>query len=237
MALAEAMTTTPLTESEVRVRLDDHVRKLEYLNNEIAALKEHIKLLSSVGPSGGMRHLVDRKDLSPEKFSGPRGSVPFRQWSQDIKDLVGRYSENLLNAMSKVEYQNEPIDPDKVRAAGISVEDDIQLRSAMRAFTQAGSEPRSFVNTASAGGDGGLEIWRKLVSLYDPNNDTTRLDESTFIMSPGKAKNLTEVQYILSKWEDALNHRARTLGRSPLDDDLNRSVFPEDFTRSGGEGT
>ena len=61
--------------------------------------------------------------------------------------------------------------------------------------------------------------------MYDPDNDTSRLDESTFIMSPGKAKNLTEAQYIMSRWKDSIIHRAKTLSRAPLDDDLKRSVL------------
>ena len=207
-----------LTESAVRAALTEHAAKLEYLNNELHALKGQVRT-----PGGAMRFPVDSKHLSPEKYSGPRGNIPFRQWSQDIKDLVARYSEILLNAMGKLENMTDKIDADMVKATGVTKEDDLQLRSAMRAFTQG--EPRSFINTAIDRGEGGLEIWRTLVSLYDPDNDTTRLDESTFIMSPGKAKHLGEVQSILSKWEDAINHRARTLGRAPLDGDLKRSVL------------
>ena len=96
------------------------------------------------------------------------------------------------------------------------------MRSASRALTQG--EPRAFIKTVIDRGDGGLEVWRTLVSLYDLDNDTTRLDESTFIMSP-KSKNLGEVQSMLSKWEDAIKHRTKTLGKSPLDDDLKRSVL------------
>ena len=212
-----------LTESEVRASLADYANKLEYLNNEMAALKEQIKYGGGNTGNGGMRFLVDLKHLSPEKYTGPRGNVPFRQWSQDIKDLVSRYSGNLLDAMGRLEYQTERISMEKVKAAGVTAEENMQLRSATRAFTQG--EPRAFINTAIDRGEGGLEIWRTLVSLYDPDNDNTRLDESTFIMCPGKAKNLTEVQYILSRWEDAINHRAKTLGRAPLDDDLNWSVL------------
>ena len=51
------------------------------------------------------------------------------------------------------------------------------------------------------------------------------MDESQFIMNPGKAKSLGDVQSILSRWEDTLNHRTRTLGKAPLDDDLKRSVL------------
>ena len=63
------------------------------------------------------------------------------------------------------------------------------------------------------------------MSLYDPDNDTTRMDESTFIMNPGKAKSLAEVPGISGRWDDTLNHRSRTLGKAPLEDDLKRSVL------------
>ena len=145
-----------------------------------------------------MKALVHPKFLSPDKFSGPRGNVPFGQWSQDIKDLVARFSAKLLSAMERLEYRLERIDHTVMRGVGVSEEEDTQLRSAMRAFTHA--EPRAFVNTAIDRGDGGLEIWRTLVSLYDPDNDTTRLDESTFIMNLGKSKTLSDVQQILSRW-------------------------------------
>ena len=126
--------------------------------------------------------------------------------------------------MAQMEYKVEAIGPAKIHELGITTEEDKQLRSALRAFTQG--EPRAFMNTAIDRGDGCLEVWRTLVSLYDPDNDTTRLDEPTFIMSPGgKAKSLGDVQGILSRWEDAINHRTKTLGKSPLDDDLKRSVL------------
>jgi hypothetical protein len=203
--------------------MNDHGAKLNYLNNEIAALKDQLRNMSTAGGGGGMKALVHAKFLSPDKYGGPRGNVPFRQWSQDVKDLVSRYSSTLLSAMGSLEYKTEKLDYATVRATGACDEVESQLRSAMWAFTQG--EPRAFINTAIDRGDGGLEIWRTLVSLYDPDNDTTRLDESTFIMCPGKAKSLAEVQPILSRWEEAINHRAKTLGRSPLDDDLRRSVL------------
>ena len=81
------------------------------------------------------------------------------------------------------------------------------------------------MSTEVAKGTTGLEVWRVLVGLYDPNNDNTRMDESTFLMSPGKAKSMSEVPAIMSKWEDVLNHRSCTLGRAPLDEDLKKSVL------------
>ncbi len=63
------------------------------------------------------------------------------------------------------------------------------------------------------------------MSLYDPNNDTTRLDESTLIMDPVKARTLGDVQLVLSRWEYTMTHRSKTLGRFALDDDLKRSVL------------
>ena len=155
---------------------------------------------SGDGVRGGNRYLVDLKHLSPEKFSGPRGTTPFRQWAQDVKNLCSRYSHELLLAMTQVEHKGDRITLEQIQQMGIGRDEDAQLRSALRAFTQ--SEPRAFINTAIDRGDGGLEIWRTLVSLYDPDNDTTRMDESTFIMKPGKAKTLGEVQLILSRWED-----------------------------------
>ena len=94
----------PLTESDVRTSMEDHNAKLNYLNNEIAALK--MQLANGFGGGGGegkMKALVHPKFLSPDKFSGPRGNVSFRQWSQDIKDLVARFSANLLSAMERLE--------------------------------------------------------------------------------------------------------------------------------------
>ena len=36
---------------------------------------------------------------------------------------------------------------------------------------------------------------------------------------------MSEVQLIRTKWEDAMNHRSKMLGRQALDDDLKRSVL------------
>ena len=69
-----------------------------------------------------------------------------------------------------------------------------------------------------------------LVSLYDPNIETTRMNESTFVMNLGRAKSLGDIQGILSRWEDTLNQRART-----LDDDLKRSVLWENCQKPKNE--
>ena len=52
---------------------------------------------------------MSTKHLRPEKFTGPRGAIPFRQWTQDFKDLCSRYSQELLRAMEEVEHY-----PDRV---------------------------------------------------------------------------------------------------------------------------
>ena len=118
--------------------------------------------------------------------------------------------------MIKVEYSTEHITVEKALDLVFDGEEDRQLRSTLRAFTQG--EPRNFVSTEINKGTSRLEVWRVLVSFYDPNNDNTRMDES-------KAKTMADVPLIMSKWEDLLDHRFRTLGRAPLDDDQKRSVL------------
>ena len=225
--LAERGFAMALTEGAVREALSDHDAKLDYLNLQVKELQDQVvSLQTGIAGAGAVRSnrwLVDLKHMSPDKFSGPRGPTPFRQWAQDIKDLCAMYSQEVLQAMMQVEHKTERITIEQIEQVGIGRDEDTQLRSALRAFTQG--DPRIFINTSIDRGDGGLEIWRTLVSLYDPDNDTTRMDESTFIMNPGKAKTLGDVQHLLSRWEDTLNHRSRTLGRSPLDDDLKRSVM------------
>jgi hypothetical protein len=181
----------------------------------------HVLETSARGNDKRQKFLVNLKHMSPEKYAGLRCSTTFRTWSQDIKDLVARFSVELLDAMTATENQAERIASDTIPS---SVHDeDAQLRSALRAFTVG--EPRAVINAAIDRGDSGLEIWRMLTTQYDPNNDTTRLDESTYILNPGRAKNMSEVQLLLTKWEDAMNHRSKMLGRTALDDDLKRSVL------------
>ncbi len=47
--------------------------------------------------------------------------------------------------MTQVEHNPERITSDQIERAGISQDEDAQLRSALRAFTQG--EPRAFINT------------------------------------------------------------------------------------------
>ena len=203
--------------------LEEMRQKIDWMCTEQVKDKDEIKSLKIDSRLEQRRNMADFKQMNPEKFAGPRGTVPFRQRGQDVKDLASRYSANLHDAMAKTEYLAEHITMERIRALGVDVEEDRQLRSTIRAFTQG--EARNFVSTEINKGTTGLEVWRVLVSLYDPNNDNTRMDESTFVLNPGKAKTMSEVTNIMSKWEDVLDHRARTLGRAPLDDDLKRSVL------------
>jgi hypothetical protein len=199
--------------------------KLEYLNAQLRVLQDSVATAATEANAARganrQKFLVNLKHMSPEKYAGLRGAIPFRSWSQDIKDLVARFSVELLNAMTATENQAERIPSNTIPPA--VQDEDAQLRSALRAFTVA--EPRAVINAAIDRGDSGLEIWRTLVTQYDPDNDSTRLDESTYILNPGKAKNMSEVQLLLTKWEDAMNHRSKMLGRTALDDDLKRSVL------------
>jgi hypothetical protein len=199
--------------------------KLNYLHAQLLGVQDAaaIAATEAVAARGTGKHkfLVDLKHMSPDKYAGLRCPTSFRTWSQDIKDLVARFSVELLHAMTATENQADRIVNESIPS---SVQDeDAQLRSALRAFTVG--EPRAVINAAIDRGDSGLEIWRTLVTQYDPNNDTTRLDESTYILNPGRAKSMSEVQLILTKWEDAMNHRSKSLGRAALDDDLKRSVL------------
>jgi hypothetical protein len=199
--------------------------KLDYLHAQLlgvqdAAAAAATEAMATRGTGKG-KFLVDLKHMSPDKYAGLRCPTAFRTWSQDIKDLVARFSVELLQAMTATENQAERIPSNTIPS---SVQDeDAQLRSALRAFTVG--EPRAVINAAIDRGDSGLEIWRTLVTQYDPNNDTTRLDESTYILNPGRTKTMGEVQLLLTKWEDAMNHRSKMLGRAALDDDLKRSVL------------
>ena len=100
--------------------------------------------------------------------------VPFRKWGEDVKDLASRYSAKLHGAMMNVQYFTACITNERVAALGVDEEEDWQLRSTIRAFTQG--ETRNFVSTEINKGMPGLVVWRVLVSLYDPNNDSTRMD-------------------------------------------------------------
>ena len=218
----------PLTEGHVRAGLGEHEEKLEFLNMEVLNLRKIVveimeKAMATGGHGGRKNYLVSQKDLSPEKYNGPRTGISFRQWGQDLKDMVSRFSDKLHKAMVEVEGMKNVITNESVSDAGINMDEDRQLRSAIRAFTVG--EPRAIVNTEFEKDSSGIVIWRLMTSLYDPDNEGTRLEESTFVMNPGKAKSLNDVHMILTKWEDALNRRARSLGKPALDDDLKRSVL------------
>jgi hypothetical protein len=217
-ALDESIVRMALNRLEALCGIQDS--KLEFLNAQLRGLQESVAAAASEAMAsrgtGRQKFLVNLKHMRPEKYAGLRCATSFRTWSQDIKDLVARFSLELLNAMTATENQAERIPSDTIPS---SVQDeDAQLRSALRAFTVG--EPRAVINAAIDRGDSGLEIWRMLVTQYDLNNDTTRLDESTYILNPGRAKNMSEVQLLLTKWEDAMNHRSKMLGRAALDDEL-----------------
>ena len=223
MAMSADQAMQMLTDHDKAVK--DLTEKIEWMYREQCKDKEKIRLLELSGTSAGAarRSMADLKNMNPDKFTGPRGTTSFRQCGQDLKDLASRYSEALHSAMVEVEYSQEPVTQGNVLEFGVQPDEDRQLRSTIRAFTQG--EPRNFVSTEVERGTPGLEVWRVLVGLYDPNNDNTRMDESTFIRSPGKAKSMNKVLAIMSKWEDVLNHRSRTLGKAPLDEDLKKSVL------------
>ena len=50
------------------------------------------------------------------------------------------------------------------------------------------------------------------------------MDESSFVMQPGKAKNVNDVMDHIASLEKAALHRIRTLGKAPLEDDLMRNA-------------
>jgi multidrug resistance efflux pump len=195
--LDEATVRNALNRLEAVCAVQDS--KLEYLNAQLRVLQDSVATAAveanATKGANRQKFLVNLKHMSPEKYAGLRGAIPFRSWAQDIKDLVARFSVELLNAMTATENQAERIPSDTIPS---SVQDeDAQLRSALRAFTVA--EPRAVINAAIDRGDSGLEIWRTLVTQYDPDNDSTRLDESTYILNPGRAKNMGEVQLLLTK--------------------------------------
>ena len=93
----------------------------------------------------------------------------------------------------------------------------------LRAFTSGSAH--ALVENCLTQDTSALEAWRVLVAAFDPDNDTSRMDESSFIMQPGKSRNLTDVMGHLVSWEKAILHRTRTLGRAPLEGDMMRSAL------------
>ena len=92
--------------------------KLEYLNAQLRVLQDSVATAASEATaargSGRQKFLVNLKHMSPEKYAGLRGATSFRSWSQDIKDLVARFSVELLNAMTATENQAERIPSDTI---------------------------------------------------------------------------------------------------------------------------
>ena len=83
------MAGVALTEEVVRSAFLDHSAKLAFVNHQFTALQDAVMSIQNIGSQsasreggrGGhqQRYLVDLKHMSPWKYTGPRGTVPFRQ--------------------------------------------------------------------------------------------------------------------------------------------------------------
>ena len=122
-----------MIEAALRGEIAELNKKVNYLYGRVEAMKDQ-------GKRDQGKKMVDLKHLNPEKFEGLRGKVKFRVWTQDIKDLAARYSDILLSGMKSAEYHTEPITKDMAESRGIKMEEDTQLRSALRAFTEGRQE-------------------------------------------------------------------------------------------------
>jgi hypothetical protein len=208
------------TADEMNILINDQTQKINYLYQQLEDLKAQLAKDKTKPSAKGMTHA---KHFNPGKFANLRGEQAFRPWAGDIKIMALRYSKVLHEVINKTEYMKTPVNKDQVLAEGVTAEDDMEFFMTLRAFTSG--SPHSLVENSLAKGASSLEAWRVLVSAFDPDNDTSRMDESSFIMQPGKAKSLGDVMDHLVSWEKAILHRTRTLGRAPLEDDMMRSAL------------
>jgi hypothetical protein len=211
------------TAEQVNALITDQANKINYLYQQLEELKVQVGQVGKGQSKGAPRSMTHAKHFNPGKYSSLRGDQAFRPWAGDVKIMALRYSKPLHDLMNRTEYQKEPVRKERVQAEGITPEDDMELFMTLRAFTSGSAH--ALVENSLSQDSSALEAWRILVAAFDPDNDTSRMDESSFIMQPGKSKTLADVMDHLVTWEKAILHRTRTLGRPPLEDDMMRSAL------------
>ena len=146
-----------------------------------------IRTLETKAQGSNRNDLVNRKDLLHERWSG---KGVWEIWIQEMKEYVGCWDRGVAEAMWLAENHKEIITRDGLVTAGVSEDQDRQLRSFISGRVIKGSTSGDFIEQGIAQNLTGLEVWRKLSAHFAPLIENRKVDAAMGIMSPGRANSL-----------------------------------------------
>ncbi len=173
------------------------------------------------GPKRGFASLA-AKELAPEAF-GPQAGLPlgdklskWREWSYKMRNWIGAIVDPKIKmTMKKVENMKNTIEKHDLINHGVDAEWDAHLHAALTNKTIG----EAHVLVQSLEDETGLEIWRQLAGLYDPDAPGRNLAEARKLMNFGRCQKLQELRAHIQQYEMMVTQRYLKTG-TKLDDDL-----------------
>ena len=89
-----------------------------------------------VGGQGGVKPLIEPKQINVPEFNGglTDGRAKFLEWNERVKDRVGLYNTVLVDAVTEVEMQTNPITAKKSSDMGITKRSSQELHGFFEIF-------------------------------------------------------------------------------------------------------
>lgn len=200
-------------------QLDMAMNRIINLEGEITQIRQKAQ--------GGHQKTLDQmffepKGLMPEPLTQEMYSKvdKFRDWSLQVRDLLGIYSDDIHTILRGVEGTKDPL-TQEYQANTIDAGWNRRLCTLLLMKTK--DQARIVIRHTPA--NGGLEAWRRLHRQFDTHTDERNVGDLVYLTQPPQAKNAGEVMNEIMKFEAA---RDRHAGRHSVEVNV---FFLEHFRR------
>ena len=201
-ALDAGMTSLTAENVSLRQQVSMLMQSHQTAHQELQALRERNNRPSP-------RKLVDPKAMTPGVFGGVSGPA-WRTWSYKAKNFASIADPNLKRILSDIEVSKDSVTADDFERLGITAEVDAELSQFLINRTEG--EAADLVRGADKGP--GIEMWRILVSRYDPMASSRSLAESRSLLNPARAARLEQLSAVIQGWENLERRRIDRTGES-----------------------
>ena len=222
IALEGEATAARADRAELANRLAMSMQSHQALHMEMDELRRIAQGAGGHTGGNGRRPIIEPKLLMPDKF-GKRlnaGGVSWRDWSFTALTFLSFVQDDLGQILRTIEGRATEVTLADLPGLGVRGDTDVQLRHILVNRT----EGDALECVRAARDKTGIEQWRQLSNLYDPNTASNSLQDCRVLMNPPRVSDLSKLPHAIQMWEN-LERRYRDRGRGSMEPEMRLSCL------------
>ena len=218
---------------ELTAQVVSLTQELQVLKNRVDVTEQNVALQQGPPTRGGQEYGVfGKKHLYPKEL---RETTNFVNWSERFVAWLRMENDEIATAFGRAGKQEVPLD-----LSGLT-QQQIQYSQAiyghLRALTEGHKKAAKIIRLVKS--DNGLEAWRRLVRIFNPQNPevhTLKLENIITYGSKHKVRSVADVPTVLDSFERILDDYEEATGQEAVNEGTKKTIMmqllPTDLQRA-----